>query len=143
MILEAYLATAVLSLTSLTIKNSILKKRMKKDGFIFNNDSLIKRIFNSAPLIIFGLTPIYNIIVTGAVLSGGRYINKYMVERLLENAEKPVEEIIQPIVKKENNNHEITKLEQVKKPQDRIAYVSYEYDKVKTENKPYTLARKR
>ncbi len=143
MILQAYIVTTAISLTSLAVNNSIIKKRMQRDGFAFKDDTLIERIFNSAPLIVFGITPIYNIIVTGAILAKGRYINEYMIERLLENTERPVEENIEPIIKRETKNNEITKLEQVKTPQDRISYVGYEYDKAKTENKPYTLIRKR
>lgn len=143
MILQAYLVTAAVSLTSLAVNNSIIKKKMQRDGFVFKDDSLIKRIFNSAPLIIFGITPIYNIIVTGAILTRGHYVNKYMTERLLENAERPVVGNIEPIIQEETTNSDITKLEQIKTPQDRISYVGYEYDKVIAENKPYTLVKKR
>ena len=131
MILEAYLLTSALSLTSLAINNYILKKGMKKDGFVLKKTSLSEKIRSNAPLLIFGLSPIFNIAVISAVLTGEYNLNKYMVKRLFQECEKPkVEENNYHVIEKENTEiKEITKPDEIKAPEDRISYANYEYKK--------------
>ena len=89
MLLNIYLGTAALNLITVILTSIAVKKRLKREGYVFvkNNKSLAEKIFSYVSIIFKASIPVFNIINTIYILYLGEKVYEIMEEKLLEEDE--------------------------------------------------------